>query len=158
MPNEEPKNNLNTQTGGVSELDEETEQEETHKGNWREAFRTAFERARRQHKPAAGRQELGRDKSKAFFCWWGQVSLCSCSSSASFPLPKKRTPLPGETPHGQASLGRKVTPGQENTDPSTAATPMLSADIRSTDSGPSRAGDARRRRANLANRRSSCQT
>ena len=53
--------------GGVSELDEETEQEETHKGNWREVFRTAFERARRQHKPAAGRQELGRDKSKAFF-------------------------------------------------------------------------------------------
>ena len=30
-----------------------------------------------------------------------------------------------------------MTPGQENTDPSTAATPMLSADIRSTDSGPS---------------------
>ncbi len=138
MPNEEPKYNLNTQTGGVSELDEETEQEDTHKGNWREVFRTAFERARRQHKPAAGRQELGRDKSKAFFLLLGTGIALLLLFFGVFSSPKKRTPLPGETPHGQAGLGRRVTPGQESTDPSTAATPMLSADIRSTDSGPSR--------------------
>ena len=53
MPNKEPKNNLNIQTGGVSELDEEIEQEETRKGNWRELFRTAFERARRQQRLAS---------------------------------------------------------------------------------------------------------
>src|SRR5215469_14081236 len=69
MPNKEAKINLDpAQATGVSEIPtEETEQEETRKGNWREVFRTAFERARRQQKPAAGRQELGRDKSKAFF-------------------------------------------------------------------------------------------
>lgn len=136
MPNNEPKNNFNTQTGGVSELDEEIEQEETRKGNWREVFRTAFERARRQQRPASGRQELGRDKSKAFFLLVGTGVALLLLFFGVFSSSKKRTPLPGETPHGQASLGRKVIPGQENTDPSAAATPLLSADIRSTDSGP----------------------
>src|SRR5215469_3549727 len=136
MHSEEPKNNLNTQTRGVSELDEEIEQEETRKGNWREVFRTAFERARRQQRPAFGRQELGRDKSKAFLLLVGTGVALLLLFFGVFSSPKKRTPLPGETPHGQASLGRKVTPEQENTDPSAAATPLLSADIRSTDSGP----------------------
>jgi type IV secretory pathway VirB10-like protein len=137
MSNEEPKNNLNTPTGGMSELDEEMDQEETRKGSWREVFRTALERARRQQKPSAGRQELSRDKSKAFFLLVGIGAALLLLFFGVFSSPKKRTPLPGETPPGQAGLGRKVTPGQESTDPSTAATPMLSADIRSTDSGPS---------------------
>ena len=136
MPDKEPKNNLNTQTGSVSEVDAEIEQEGTRKGNWREVFRTAFERARRQQRPASGRQELGRDKSKAFFLLVGTGVALLLLFFGVFSSPKKRTPLPGETPHGQASLGRKVIPGQENTDPSAAATPLLSADIRSTDSGP----------------------
>ncbi len=50
-----------------------------------------------------------------------------------FSHPKKKLALPGENPRGEASLGRKVTPGQENNDPTKAATPMLSADVRSTD-------------------------
>jgi hypothetical protein len=135
MPNEESKNKLNTQTG-VSEIEEESEQESIRKGNWREVFRTAFERARRHQKPAAGRQELGRDKSKAFLLLLGTGVALLLLFFGVFSSPKKRTPLPGETPNGQASLGRKMTPGQENTDPSAAATPLLSADIRSTDSGP----------------------
>ena len=134
MPNKEPKNNLNTQTGGVSELDEEIEQEEPRKGNWREVFRTAFERARRQQRPASGRLELGRDKSKAFFLLVGTGVALLLLFFGVFSSSKKRTPLPGETPHGQASLGRKVTPGQENTHSSKAVTPMLSAYFRSNDS------------------------
>src|SRR5207253_10129745 len=69
MLNEEAENNLDSaQATGASEtLNEVPEREETRKGNWREVFRTAFERARRQQKPAAGRQELGRDKRKALF-------------------------------------------------------------------------------------------
>jgi type IV secretory pathway VirB10-like protein len=135
MLDEEAKNNLDSaQATGVSEtLNEEPEREETGKGNWREVFRTAFERARRQQKPAAGRQELGRDKSKALFLLVGTGVALLLLFFGIFSSPKKRTPLPGETPRGQASLGRKVTPGQENTDPSKAVTPMLSADVRSTD-------------------------
>src|SRR5215469_9519478 len=135
MPNKEPKDNLNTQTGGVSELDEEIEREETRKGNWRELFRTAFERARRQQKPATGRQELGRDKSKAFFLLVAIVVALLLLFFGIFSTPKKHTSLPGETPHSQPSLGRRVTPGQENTDSTKATTPMLSADIHSSDSG-----------------------
>ena len=50
-----------------------------------------------------------------------------------FSHPKSKVALPGENPRGDASLGRKVTPGQENIDPTKSATPMLSADVRSTD-------------------------
>ena len=135
MLNEEAKNNLDSErANGASEaLNEETEREETGKGNWREVFRTAFERARRQQKPVAGRQELSRDKSKALFLLVGASVALLLLFFGIFSSPQKRTPLPGETPRGQASLGRKVTPGQENTDPSKAVTPMLSADVRSSD-------------------------
>lgn len=136
MLNEEAKNNLDSAqaTGAAAEtLNEEPEGEETGKGNWREVFRTAFERARRQQKPVAARQELGRDKSKALFLLVGAGVALLLLFFGVFSSPQKRTPLPGETSRGQASLGRKVTPGQENTDPSKAVTPMLSADVRSND-------------------------
>jgi|SRR5215472_2044801 len=137
MPNKEPKKNLDpAQATDISEIPtEETEQEETRRGNWREVFRTAFERARRQQKPTAGRQELGRDKSKAFFLLVAIVVALLLLFFGIFSTPKKHTSLPGETPHGQPSLGRKVTPGQEDTDAAKTTTPMLSADIHSSDSG-----------------------
>jgi len=140
MLNEEAENNLDSaQATGASEtLNEVPEREETRKGNWREVFRTAFERARRQQKPAAGRQELGRDKSKALFLLVGAGVALLLLFFGVFSSPKKRTPLPGETPRGQASLGRTVTPGQENNDPMKTVTPLLSADVRSSD--PSLAG------------------
>jgi len=138
MPNDATKNTLDmAQATGASEtLHEEPEQKEIGKGKWREAFRTAFERARRQQKPTAGRQELGRDKSKAFFLLIGTAVALLLLFFGIFSSPKKHTPLPGANPHGQASLGRKVTPGQENSDPTKTVTPMLSADIGSTDLGP----------------------
>ena len=135
MLNEEAKNNLDSaQANGAPEtMNEELEREETGKGNWREVFRAALERARRQQKPAAGRQELGRDKSKALFLLVGAGVALLLLFFGIFSSPKRRSPLPGENPRGQASLGRKVTPGQENNDPSKAVTPMLSADVRSSD-------------------------
>jgi type IV secretory pathway VirB10-like protein len=112
---------------------EEPAPEETSKGNWREAFRAAFDRARRQQKPAESRQELGRDKSKSLFLLVGACVALLLLFFGVFSHPKKKIALPGENPRGEASLGRKVTPGQENLDPTKAATPMLSADVRSTD-------------------------
>jgi len=101
--------------------------------NWREIFRTAFDKARRQQKPVSGRQELGRDKSKSLFLLVGVCVALLLLFFGVFSSPNKRSPLPGENPRGQPSLGRKITPGQENTDPTKAVTPMLSADVRSTD-------------------------
>src|SRR5262252_5059982 len=130
MPVKTTKNRLEmSQAIGASEtLLEEPEQEEIGKRNWREVFRTAFERARRQQKPTTGRQELGRDKSRAFFLLIGVGLALLLLFFGIFSSPKKRTPLPGETPRVQASLGRKVTPGQESSDPTKTVTPMLSAD------------------------------
>lgn len=121
-------------TGGQEIPSEEpVAPEETGKGNWREAFRTALDKARRQKKPVDSRQELGRDKSKSLFLLVGVGVALLLLFFGVFSSPKKRTPLPGENLHGQASLGRKVTPGQETRDPTKTVTPMLSADVRSTD-------------------------
>ena len=70
MLNEEAKDNLESRqaTDMAESLNQDIDEEETKKGNWRETLRTAFARApRRQQKPAARRQDLGQDKSKAFF-------------------------------------------------------------------------------------------
>ena len=107
--------------------------EEAGNRNWREAFRTALDTARRQKKPVDSRQELGRDKSKSLFLLVGVGVALLLLFFGVFSSPKKRTPLPGENLHGQASLGRKVTPGQETRDPTKTVTPMLSADVRSAD-------------------------
>ena len=69
MSTEETNKKLNTAPANPEAeiANEESAPEETGKGNWREAFRAAFDRARRQQKPAESRQELGRDKSKSLF-------------------------------------------------------------------------------------------
>jgi type IV secretory pathway VirB10-like protein len=135
MLTEETNKKLNTApVNPEAEIaNEESAPEETGKGNWREAFRAAFDRARRQQKPAESRQELGRDKSKSLFLLVGVCVALLLLFFGVFSHPKKKIALPGENPRGEASLGRKVTPGQENSDPTKAATPMLSADVRSTD-------------------------
>src|SRR6516162_5147122 len=112
---------------------EEPAPQEPVRGNWREAFVAAFQKARQQQKPTESRQELGRDKSKSLFLLVGVCVVLLLIFFAVFSHPKKKIPLPGENPRGEANLGRKVTPGQENSDPSKSATPMLSADVRSAD-------------------------
>src|SRR5271165_5683017 len=112
---------------------EESALEETGKGNWREAFLSAFQTARRHQKPGESRQELGRDKSKSLFLLAGVGVALLLLFLGIFSRPKQKISLPGENPRGEASLGRKVTPGQENSDPNSSVTPKLSADVRSAD-------------------------
>lgn len=92
---------------------------------WREAFHQAFDKARREQRPAS-RRELGRDRSRTLFLLAGAglavllLFLGVFSSSTT----KKRTnaSLP-RTPN----LGRKVNPEQARTGQSGSATPLLSA-------------------------------
>jgi hypothetical protein len=126
------EDNTTPTTPEAGAASEELSPEEAGKGSWREAFRTAFDRARRQQKPES-RRELGRDKSKSLFLLVGACVAVLLLFFGVFSHPKQKIALPGENPRGEASLGRKVTPGQENIDPSKAATPMLSADVRSAD-------------------------
>src|SRR6516225_6464248 len=138
MPTEEMKKEPNVDPAGPEPemAIQESVPEGTSKGNWREAFVAAFQVARKRQKPTESRQELGRDKSKSLFLLVGVCVGLLLLFFGVFSHPKKKIPLPGENPHGQASLGRKVTPGQENSDPTKAVTPMLTADVRSTDPTP----------------------
>src|SRR5271166_5001353 len=115
---------------------EEFTPEERGKGTWREAFLLVFQTARRQQKPGESRQELGRDKSKSLFLVVGVCVALLLLFLGIFSRPKQKISRPREKPRGEASLGRKVTPGQENSDPSKSATPMLNADVRSSDPAP----------------------
>lgn len=135
MPTEEPNNaaSPNPENPDLGTGSEGPTPEETGSESWREAFRVALDKARRQQKPTVSRQELGRDKSKSLFVLAGVGVAILLLFFGVFSHPKKNAPLPGQNPHGQASLGRKVTPGLENIDPTKAATPMLSADVRSSD-------------------------
>lgn len=119
-------------------LNDGPEQAATGNGDWREVFRAAFERARQRQKPAAGRQELGRDKSRSLFLLLGTGTALLVLFFGLFSRPSKRASLPGQTPRGQAGLGRKATPGREDNDPTRTVTPMLSADVRSSDPAPDR--------------------
>jgi type IV secretory pathway VirB10-like protein len=112
---------------------EEAEPEDIGKRGWRESFRVAFDRARRQQKPIENRQELSRDKSKSFFVLAAVAIVLLLVFFGVFSSPKKRTRLPGENRRGQAGLGRKVTPGQDAAEAGKHAVPLLSADVRSAD-------------------------
>ena len=136
MLNEEGEDNLeSTQATGMPEILNEQSDQKPHKANWRKGFRTAFRRATHPPKRAAGRQELGRDKSKAFFLLVGLGVVLLLLFFGIFSTSSKHAPLPGEKSHGQPSLGRQRTAGAETADDGKAITPMLSADVHSSDSG-----------------------
>jgi hypothetical protein len=98
-----------------------------------EAFRALLDRARRSQKPVSSRRELSRDKSKSLFVLVGASVALILVFFGVFSSPKTRAPLSGESTRGAPSLGRKVTPGQEQNDPAKTVTPMLSADVRQGD-------------------------
>lgn len=96
-------------------------------------FRTVLDQVRRTQQPVASRRELSRDKSKSLFLLLGVSIGLVLIFLGVFSSPKTHVSLPGESTHGTPSLGRKVTPGQEQNDPTKALTPMLSADVRDSD-------------------------
>jgi type IV secretory pathway VirB10-like protein len=111
----------------------ETEQGEAAAPSAFQTFRTLLDRVRQTQKPTASRRELSRDKSKSVFVLVGAGVALALFFFGVFSSPKTRAPLPGETARGAPSLGRKVTPGQEQNDPAKTVTPMLSADVRQGD-------------------------
>jgi type IV secretory pathway VirB10-like protein len=98
-------------------------------------FRALLESARPNPNPVAIRRELGRDKSKSLFVLVGASVALLLLFFGLFSSPKNRGPLPGETARGGPSLGRKLPPSQEQTDPAKTVTPLLSADVNRGDVG-----------------------
>jgi hypothetical protein len=101
-----------------------------------QSLRALLDRARRNQKPVSSRRELGLDKSKSLFVVAGAGVALLLIFFGVFSSPKSRFPLPGESARGAPSLGRKLTPGQEQNGAAKAVTPILNADVRSGDVGP----------------------
>jgi hypothetical protein len=93
---------------------------------WREIFRQAFNKARREHQ-VTNRRELGRDRSRSLFLLAGAaiavllvfLGVFSSSNTARKPTDGRRA--------GAPDLGRKVTPGQQTAGQTGSATPLLNA-------------------------------
>ena len=113
--------------------DETVSPEEAGRPDWLQTIRVAFNQARREHKPVASRGELGKDKSKSMFILAAAGTALLLLFFGVFSSPKKRTLLTG-TNRGQATLGRKVTPGEENA--ARTVTPILDADTRTGAGAP----------------------
>jgi hypothetical protein len=97
-----------------------------------QTFRNLLDKARRSQQPVTSRRELSRDKSKSLFLLVAVSIALLLVFFGVFSNPKSRTHLPGETVRGP-SLGRRITPGQEQNDAAKTVTPMLSADVRQGD-------------------------
>jgi hypothetical protein len=93
---------------------------------WREIFRQAFDKARREHQ-VANRRELGRDRSRSLFLLAGAaiavllvfLGVFSSSNTARKSADARRA--------GTPDLGRRVTPGQQATGQTGSVAPLLSA-------------------------------
>jgi hypothetical protein len=93
---------------------------------WREIFRQAFDKARREHQ-VTNRRELGRDRSRSLFLLAGAaiavllvfLGVFSSSNTARKSTDARRV--------GAPDLGRRVTPGRQATDQTGSVTPLLNA-------------------------------
>lgn len=131
---EENKNPANgTHPASLDEGQAEETEISTRPG-WREIFRQAFDKARREQQPTS-RRELGRDRSRSLFLLAGAaiavllLFLGVFSSSNT----KKTT---GARPNGTPDLGRRETPGQQRSGQPGSVTPLLNAQTSRTDVAP----------------------
>ena len=93
---------------------------------WREIFRQAFDKARREHQ-VTNRRELGRDRSRSLFLLAGAaiavllvfLGVFSSSNTARKSTDSRRV--------GAPDLGRRETPGQQATGQTGSVTPLLNA-------------------------------
>src|SRR5690349_11589503 len=93
---------------------------------WREIFRQAFDKARREHQ-VTNRRELGRDRSRSLFLLAGAaiavllvfLGVFSSSNTARKSTDARRV--------GAPDLGRRETPGQQTADQRGSVTPLLNA-------------------------------
>ncbi|MBV9623045.1 MAG: TrbI/VirB10 family protein [Acidobacteria bacterium] len=111
--------------------EEDDDIEEEGKTGWRESFRSAFERSWRQRKHRPSLQEQARDRTRSLIGVLAMGAALLFLFFVFFSTPSKPKHF-GESSR-RPNLGRKVTPGEESHDSGNAVTPMLSADVHSTD-------------------------
>ena len=126
MAEENERKTSATETGPLEETATD-ETEVSSRPGWRDIFRQAFDKARREQQPT-NRRELGRDRSRSLFLLAGAaiaVLLLFLGVFSSSNTTRKSTV--GRRP-GTPDLGRKVTPGQQATGQTGSVTPLLNAE------------------------------
>src|SRR6266849_7010183 len=126
MAEENERKTSPTETDDVEETATD-ETEGSSRPGWRDIFRQAIDKARREQQPT-NRRELGRDRSRSLFLLAGAaiaVLLLFLGVFSSSNTTRKSTV--GRRP-GTPDLGRKVTPGQQATGQTGSVTPLLNAE------------------------------
>ncbi len=95
---------------------------------WRQIFRQAVEKARRDQ-GTTNRRELGRDHSRSLFFLVGAAIAIVLLFLGIFSSPNAGKKSAQTRRPGTPELGRKVTPGQGDPQQAGSATPLLSADV-----------------------------
>jgi len=93
---------------------------------WREIFRQAFERARRENRPA-NRSGLGRDRSRSLFLLIGAAIAVLLLFLGVFSSPNHSRKPANARPAGTPDLGQRATPGQQAAGQTGSVAPLLSA-------------------------------
>jgi hypothetical protein len=93
---------------------------------WREIFRQAFDKARREHQ-VTNRRELGRDRSRSLFLLAGAAIAVLLVFLGVFSSSNRARKSTDSRRAGAPDLGRRETPGQQATDQTGSVTPLLNA-------------------------------
>lgn len=93
---------------------------------WREIFRQAFDRARRENRPA-NRSGLDRDRSRSLFLLIGAAIAVLLLFLGVFSSPNGSKKLANARPAGRPDLGQRTTPGQQTAGQTGSVAPLLSA-------------------------------
>jgi hypothetical protein len=95
---------------------------------WREIIRQAFVKARQSHEATSSQSELRKDKTKAMLVLGGSAVLMLLLFLGIFSSPQRAKKAEAGRRQGAPDLGRRTTPGQENTQAG-SATPLLNAQV-----------------------------
>jgi hypothetical protein len=99
---------------------------------WREIFRQAFDKARRDN-PPANRSGLGRDRSRSLFLLAGAAIAVLLLFLGVFSSPNRSRKPANARPVGTPDLGQRTTPGQQTSGQIGSVAPLLSAQTGHTD-------------------------
>jgi len=93
---------------------------------WREIFRQAFDKARRENVPA-NRSGLGRDRSRSLFLLVGAAIAVLLLFLGVFSSPNRSRKTANTRPAGTPDLGQRATPSQQPAGQIGSVAPLLSA-------------------------------
>jgi hypothetical protein len=138
----ENNRNKNTSPSGNEVPEQELPGETEDCPGWREIFREAFDRARREHRPT-DRSKLGHDHSRSMFLLAGAAITVVLLFLVVFSSPNRNKRLGNTKPRGTPDLGQRFTPDQQASSGMGSTTPLLNAQTERTQAADAREVTAR---------------